>query len=63
MVGYCTDSHVRRGGNMVYINCEVLTLLYCKYLLFEYSSNLPRCEVKLRIDWKFWNIFSSGQRF
>jgi len=26
MVGYCTDIHVRRGGNMVYINCLVLNI-------------------------------------
>jgi hypothetical protein len=24
MVGHCTDMHVRRGGNMAYIYCELL---------------------------------------
>jgi len=36
-VGYCTDIHVRRGGNMVYINCEVLILLCC-ICLFLYTA-------------------------
>jgi len=63
MIGYCTDIHVRRGGNMFHINCKVLNLLCCICLLCVYSSDLPCCEVKLRTDWKFWNICSSGQRF
>jgi len=24
MVGNCTDTHVRKGGNMAYIYCELL---------------------------------------
>jgi len=63
MIGYCTDIHVKRGGNMFYIKCEVLNVLCCICLLCVHSSDLPCCEVKLRINWKFWNICSSGQRF
>ena len=50
MVGYGTDIHVRRGGNMVYINCKVLTILCCICLLCVCSSNLPCCGIKLQID-------------
>jgi len=45
---------------MVYINCELLIVLCCICLLCVYSSNLPCCGVKLRIDLKFWNICSCG---
>jgi len=63
MIGYCTDIHVTRGGKMLYINFEVLNLLCCICSLCVYSSDLPCCEVKFRIDWKFWNICSIGQKF
>ena len=62
MIGYCPDIHVKRGGNMFHIKCEVLKLLCCICLLCVLSSDLHFCEVKLLIDWKFWNICSSGQR-
>ena len=63
MVGSCTDIHVRRGGNMFHINCEVLNLLCCICLLCVYSPDLPCFDVKFRIDWKFWNMCSRCQRF
>ena len=62
-VGYCTDIHVRGGGNMVYVNCKLLILLCCVCLLCVYSSNLPCCGVKLETDLKFWNICLRGYRF
>jgi hypothetical protein len=34
MVGYCTDTQVRRGGNTVYILSEVLTLLWSNYWVY-----------------------------
>jgi len=58
MVGNCTDTHVRRGGNFAYIYCELIIPFAWYLLLCVYSTNLHSCRVKLQIDLKFWNMCS-----
>ena len=40
MIGYCIDIHVKRGGNMFYIKCEVLNFCVvfacCVYIALIY---------------------------
>ena len=56
MLGNCTDTHVRRGGNMAYNYCDLLILLCGICFMCVYSSNLQSCGVKLQVDLKFWNM-------
>lgn len=45
-VEYCTDLHARRGGNIVYNNCEMLSLFCFIYLLHVYCCNLTSVDLQ-----------------
>jgi hypothetical protein len=53
MVGYCTSIRVRRGGNMLHVSREVLSILCCVCLLCAHSLSLPCCKLSYEMTGNF----------
>jgi hypothetical protein len=53
MVGYCTSIRVGRGGNMLHISREVLSILCCICLLYAYSLSLPCYKLSYELTGNF----------